>query len=285
MSTALAVLQKGNLQLTDLEELILAEAAADGAAYDPIPTKLTIAPGGINQFVTSDGETLKTFTAIIALSQKARAYWPDKGTGMPPLCASYDGARGVLNTVPTLEQLRAAATAREPHPALRLLDAGQALPPAYDCATCPLNQWGSVHQGGGVGKGKACKTLRRLVPLVDGWAQPALLTLPPTSVKGFDTYCSSLGRQKSAYFAVRTKFELTGDRSANGDPFSIAAFTMVERLAAAAEVQAVIAIRREFETLVRTLPIEGSEYDVVDESGGYVDGGTAGMQADDAPPF
>lgn len=290
MSTALTALQRNEMQLSELESLILQEAAQDGAAYDPIPTKLTIAPGGINQYVTSDGETLKTFTAIVAISQKARAYWSEKGTGQPPLCSSGDGARGVFNTAPTPEQLRAALTAKEPHLALKLMDAGAPLPDFYACIACPLSRWGSVHQGGASGKSQACKTLRRLVLLVDGWTQPALLTLPPTSTKGWDAYCSALSRQRSAYFAVRTKFDLMSGKSGGGDPYSMALFGVADKLTDKDEIQAVIAIRREFEALVRSMPIESAEYDVVDENGAYVDAGAngAGRRAagdDELPPF
>ena len=290
MSTAITALQRNGAQLSELEELILQEAAGDGAAYDPIPTKLTIAPGGINQYVTSDGETLKSFTAIVAISQKARAYWSEKGTGQPPLCSSSDGARGVFSGAPTTEQLRAALTAKEPHWALKLMDAGAPLPDLYECIACPLSRWGSVHQGGASGKSQACKTLRRLVLLVDGWTQPALLTLPPTSVKGWDAYCSSLSRQRSAYFAVRTKFELKSDKSVNGDPYSMALVTMAEKLTDKAEIQAVISIRREFEALVRSMPIQSTEYDVTDENGEYVDaaggfGGRGAGEDDEDAPF
>ena len=136
----------------------------------------------------------------------------------------------------------------------------------FDCATCPLAQWGSVHQGGVMGKGQACKTLRRLVVLVDGWAQPALLTLPPTSVKPWDTYASVLARNKSAYFAHRTLLTLAGQKSATNDAYSMVEVES-DGLLSKEEVGAVIAIRREFESLVRNMPIDGSEYEVVDENG------------------
>lgn len=270
MTNALATLQKGAIKLSEMEELILAEAAQDSAAYDPIPTRIKIGPGGINQFVTSDGETLKELHAIVAISQKARAYWPDKGTGAPPLCASPNGSDGMFNPAASDAQIKAAMSAKAPHAAIVALSKkGASLPPAdqlFDCATCPLAQWGSVHQGGATGKGQACKTLRRLVVLVDGWTQPALLTLPPTSVKVWDTYCSVLARNKSAYFAHRTLLTLSGQKSANNDAYSIVEVES-DGLLSKEGVTAVIAIRREFEALVRNMPIDGSEYEVVDDNG------------------
>lgn len=257
----LAVLNQGQIELSELEMMILEEAALDAAAFDPIPTKITIAPGGINAFKASSGEVLPELNAIIAISQKARAYWPEKGSGSPPLCASLDSSAGSFNVDAPDLQLKAATSARDPHIAIRLLDAGKPVPAAFDCATCPLNKWGSIHQGNQQGKGKACKELRRLVILVDGWMQPALLTLPPTSIKSFDGYASALAQKKGAYFAVRTRIELEARKTANGDPYSIAVFTPVTKLTDPAQVKAVIAMRKEYAALVRDLGISPDEYD------------------------
>lgn len=285
MTTALSVLQRNELQLTELEQMILEESAQDTASYDPIPTKITIAPGGINVFSTSDGETMKSIKAIIAVSQKARAYWPEKGTGSPPMCASQDGSHGVVAPEVTDAQYRAAITARDPHPVIRLMDANKPIPQFFDCATCPLAQWGSVHQGGATGKSQACKSLRRLVVLIDGWAQPALLTLPPTSLRNFDLYASGKARRKAAYWAGRTKITLEAQKSNNGEPYSVAAFAGDSPFEDKAELMAVIEIRRQFSELVRGMPIESSEYEVVD--GGDTDPRTVdpdtGEIAD--PPF
>ena len=259
----LATLQKGELKLSEIDQMILEEAAADEDAFDIIPTKITIAPGGINVFSTSDGEAMKTLTAIIAVSQKARAYWPEKGTGSPPLCASYDGRRGVFNTMATDAQCKAATGAREPHPAIPLLDANRPIPDAFPCATCPLSQWGSTHQNG-VGKSKACKELRRLVIIVDGWTAPALLTLPPTSIRAFDAYASGLQQKRLSYFAVRTKITLEAKKTVNGEPYSVAAFAVDGKLADAEQVKAVIALRAEYKRLVGQMEIVGDEYDETD---------------------
>ena len=72
MTTAITKLQN-NVQLTELELMIMEEAEAEENAFDMIPTRLTIAPGGINQFSTTDGETMKEVMAIVAVSQKAQA--------------------------------------------------------------------------------------------------------------------------------------------------------------------------------------------------------------------
>ena len=283
-SNALAVLLKNELQLSDIERMILAETEQDDAAFDPIPTKITIAPGGTGYFNTTDGEAMRALdSAIVVVSQKARAYWPQKGTGKPPLCSSRDGSHGVFNHLASDEQITAGTGALDPHPAIRLIDEKRPIPDTFSCLSCPLAQWGSTHQNG-PGKGMACKTLRRLVVLVDGWSQPALLTLPPTSVKIWDTYCSGLDRKKSAYFAVRTRIELDpSGKSVNGDPYSVVKVSTTEKLTATAELLAVIEIRRQYAELVKTMDIAGDEYDVTDGDGGQVVAGKSDEELDQLP--
>lgn len=285
MTNALAVLQGKNLQLTELEELILAESAHEEAAYDPIPTRIKISPGGVGVFATNDGETFKNFTGIIAISQKARAYWPEKGTGQPPMCSSPDGSIGIVNGEVTDAQFRAAITAKKPHPVIKILEGNGIIPPHFSCSTCPLSDWGSVHQGGSTGKSQACKTLRRLVVLKDGWAQPALLTLPPTSISNFDAYASALARNKSAYWAERSKVALESQKSGGGDPYSIATFTADSPLKDKAELMAVIEIRRQFEELVRGMPIDGNEYEADSAPQAETESERILRESDTTPPF
>lgn len=276
----LAVLQNSAVQLSEEEQLILAESAAEDAAFDLIPTKLTIAPGGIGVFKSSTGEVMPELRCIIAVSQKARAYWPEKGSGSPPLCASLDGSMGIFNVDAPDKQLKEAATARDPHIGLRLLDAGKPVPDAVDCATCPLSQWGSAHQGGKEGKAQACKSLRRLVVLIDGWTQPALLTLPPTSIKLFDSYASGLQQKRSAYWAVRTMITQEAKKSGGGDPYGVAIFTTGGKLEPD-QLRAVIAIRKEYAALVRDLGITPDEYD----DAGTVTANGSDEDIDSALPF
>ena len=269
MSNAIVLITGASGGLSEVEEMILAEAGNDQRAFETIPTKITIAPGGIGAFATSDGETMKTISGVVAVAQIARAYWPEKGSKRPPLCSSPDGVTGILNQEPAIEQVRAAGTAAMPHTALRLMDAGQPVPERFSCVDCPMSQWGSVHQDGKAGgKSQACKELRRLVVLVDGWAQPALLTLPPTSIKAWDAFCSMQQRNRSAYWAVRVTISLEKQNSNGGDPYSTVVITPKEKLADKTLLQAVIAIRREYEQLVRSMSISPDEYRTAPDTGG-----------------
>lgn len=257
--------------LSEVEAMILAESAGEEQAFKTIPTKLTIAPGGIGAFATQDGETMKSITGVVAVSQIARAYWPEKSSKRPPLCSSHDGVTGTLNQKPEAEQVRAAAGAATPHEAIRLFDAGEAVPPTFSCAACPMSQWGSAHQDNKASNSQACKELRRLVVLVDGWTQPALLTLPPTSIKAWDAFCSAQQRNRSAYWAVRVKIGLDKQSSQGGDAYSTVTIEAIERLTDKGILQAVIKIREEYAKLVREMNITGDEYRAAGDNGDVVD--------------
>jgi len=259
MTTAITKLQT-DVQLTELELMIMEEAEQEENAFDLIPTRIKILPGGLNQFGTTDGEVMTEIMAIVAVSQKSRAYWPGKDSdNAAPLCTSADGVHGNFAISPTKGQLTDAINHRAVHPAVRLYDEQQPFPDFFDCATCPLGQWDSADTG----RGQACKTLRRLVIFVGGWVAPALLTLPPTSVKVWDIYCSALRNKRSSYFAVRTKLTLEKAKSAGGDRYSILSVQMAGALTEP-EVQTVMELRRQFAEYVRELPIDSSDYVTVD---------------------
>lgn len=255
MSNALAVISSNGTALTELENAVLAELDADnGGAYDYQPTRIKFPSGGMMAFSVDDSDTLKPpVKAIIAVSQKARAFWPAKDTaGQPPLCSSPDGVAGMFDT--TSDQVAAAAGLAFRHPALDTLDPEQAGGP-WQCATCAMAQWGS-----GNGRGQACKSLRRLIVLVEGWTMPAIMTLPPTSIKAFDTYASACARTRGgAYFTNWTRIELAQESNGAGIKFSVAKFS-VEKPLSQAELAAVIDVRHQYAQLIRELGIGGDDY-------------------------
>lgn len=275
MTTAITKLQT-SVQLSELELMIMEEAEQEENAFDMIPTRIKIAPGGINQFSTSEGDVMKEVVAIVAISQKARAYWPGKDSDTPsPLCTSPDGLHGNFALTPTKGQLQDAVNHRVVHPAIRLYDEQKPFPDFFDCASCPLSQWDSADAG----RGQACKALRRLVIFVDGWVAPSLLTLPPTSIKVWDTYCSALKNKRSSYFAVRSRLTLEKAKSAGGDPYSILSVQVAGALTPT-EVQAVMELRRQFAEYVRELPIDAGDYATVDTAAQTIDPETGEIHSD-----
>ncbi len=249
MTTALTMLGRNKTELTPAEQAVLAELDQDHNAYDYVPTRIKFPSGGMMAFSIDDTDTLKPpVRAIVAVSQKSRAWWPDKDTqGKPPMCQSPDGVGGIFNSD---ADFTAALNFPIQHPGLEP-NSGSLFP----CDKCPLAQWGS-----GMGKGQACKALRRLIVLVDGWTMPAIMTLPPTSVKAFDQYASARARERgAAYFTAWTRIELTQNTNEAGIKYSVAKFT-VDGPLSAAELTTVIGIRHQYADLVRNLGIEGDDY-------------------------
>jgi len=86
-----------------------------------------------------------------------------------------------------------------------------------DCAGCPMNQWGSAD----VGKGKACKNVRRLAVITEDSLEDAdsieaaevrTLSVPVTSVKNWKAYVrNKLPEIKRPSYGVITTITVTPD--------------------------------------------------------------------------
>lgn len=243
-------------ELSEIEAMIMAEEGEDNNSFTLQPIRAKIAPGGIGQFLLGE-DTVKKFSAVVAISQVARGYWPSKeSTGAPPICASSDGIRGKFNVDADETQLHDAAAARTPHPAINIMGGGKDVPGSFDCARCPLSQWGSAEQG----RGQACKSLRRLLVLPKGWSMPVILTLPPTSNRPWDEYATNRKAAKSSYFAVETLFELDSAKSDGGQTYNFVKVSAAGPLDAET-VSAVIAVRHEYRSLVGEMAVVGDDYD------------------------
>ena len=258
-STALIQLG-GQTALTEVEAAILAEMQDESNAYDPQFPRIKVAPGGIGQFLVGE-DTAKSFTGVVVISRKIRGYWPDSGTGAPPLCSSPDGAHGLFNSDAPDTDYAAAMKTKFPHRGVVMLTENLPLPTHFDCASCPLSQWGSEHQRrGGAGKGKACKEMRRLLVLVDGFAMPAIFNLPPTSIRAWDSFASGLAARRSAYFAVKVKFELDSAKATGGETYNVVKVSLAGALDAG-QVGMVGEIRRQYMEFFAGMAIDSSEYD------------------------
>ena len=254
MSNSLIVSSNGTA-LSAVQAAVLAEMDAEGqAGYEFIPERIKLGAGGMLAFQSSDGTILQPpFEGIVVIAQRARAYWPVKGTGStPPLCSSRDGLEGYFD--PHSELAKEAAKAAVQHPAVLTLDAAAAEGP-WLCAHCPLSEFGSA----AVGNGQACKSLRRLVVLIKGWAAPVLLTLPPTSCKIWDQYVSGRRSRGKAYFDAWARIGLTSDKSRTGDPYAKLSISAGDPLNEG-QLAEVIAMRRQYEALVRELGIAADDY-------------------------
>jgi hypothetical protein len=77
------------------------------------------------------------------------------------------------------------------------------------CKKCPLSVFGSAGLFGLQSRGQACNDLRRLLLWRPALTIPMILTLPPTSIRKFDGYCSSLSAGGKQFNRVITEISLS----------------------------------------------------------------------------
>jgi hypothetical protein len=139
-----------------------------------------------------DSEFTTTFDAIIVDQRTNRVYFSKpfgEGDATGPDCNSQDGLVGVGD-------------------------------PGGQCATCPLNQWGSK------GAGKACTERRLLFLVLPGNTLPVTLSLPPTALRPLRDYLMKLGSASVPFYGVVTRFSLKQTQSKTGITFSVPDFSL-----------------------------------------------------------
>ena len=97
----------------------------------------------------------------------------------------------------------------------------------HDCASCPLNQWGSAtpREGQTESRGKACREGVDLYLLRRGGVLPMVLGIPPTSLRPLRRYMLGLANSETRFNEVETTVGV-----AKGDAASVATFQRGERL-------------------------------------------------------
>ncbi len=279
MSTSLILRPAG--EMTETQAAMLAEMDAEGlAGFTFKPLKISLPLGGnTSAFTLSDGDMLKApVKMIVAVAQRKRSYYPGKDvSNIPPLCASADEISGRFD--PTSEQVKLALASPIRHPALNALDPARAVGP-WPCAACPLGQWESVGDGG---RGQACKVRRALLVIVQGWSMPAVLSLPPMSVKFWDTFASGMRQRGAAYFSRWLEIGLNKATNPKGTPYAHITIKLDAPLTDA-EAAEVMQIRAMYGELVRTMNLDGDEY-VDAEQASNLDGGTVDSTTSEEDPF
>jgi hypothetical protein len=100
-------------------------------------------------------------------------------------------------------------------------------PVHHECATCPMNQYGSAAQG----DGKACKNTRPLFVLVKNPESgelgviPKVLRVPPTSLSLVKGFVVNVAADYGSYYGVLTKFTVfqkNQNQTHNNIKFSVA---------------------------------------------------------------
>lgn len=246
----------------ELRRMIEAESAADDQPFEFKPSRIRIASGGSGHFQFNSGEMEATLTGVVALAQTVRGYWPtDKITSLPPLCSSPNGQSGYWSNVDDQKQIQQAQQTALPHRAIELLSyRDQEFPESFDCKSCVMNQWGSAPGGG---RGKGCKEMRRLLIILDGHTMPAVLTLPPTSLKNYDEFFSGIVGMGQKYWL--TRIELTQTKVEGEYPHGIVNFKRDPQSLDPEQIRAVIAIRQAYESLIKERPVTSGEYAQTEE--------------------
>jgi len=108
--------------------------------------------------------------------------------GVPPNCSSDDGVVGFGDPL------------------------GKGIEERRDCATCPMNQWGSAVNG----PGKRCAERRLLFVLRKNDRIPIMVVIPPTSLKNAKAYFLRLVQNNVPYYGVITGLTLSKVKSKAG---------------------------------------------------------------------
>ena len=212
------------------------------ADIDRVPFgRIKIAGGGAGVFnVTEagdeddDAKAVNEIVGVILFSHKTNAYWAEKygeSDDVTPTCASMNGDEG---TVTETQEL---------------------LP----CDKCPNNQFGIN------GSGKACKNMRRLYIMRDGDMFPLILTLPPTSLGGYDKFRTKILLGRKPMQSVLVKITLKSDKNPAGIKYSKASFEAVGILPPD-EAQRVKAYAAEFSGAAQRVGIKGDDANAAEQT-------------------
>lgn len=163
-----------------------------------------IAAGGGKSFeiITGDEDSDTSVSKIVGVvihSHQCNARFDESAQGEPPICSSQDGKYGIDAETGDVIQ----------------------------CENCPYNKYGSASKG----RGKACKNMIRLYIMIEGSPIPLVLTLPPTSIEGWQNYrLVSLPPKRLKPVDVLTEFTLSPQTSKSGNKYSVVKPKLVGKL-------------------------------------------------------
>lgn len=177
--TAVAVKKASSLQVANIQDLLKAQADANAGRIAPGGGK-AIRVGQDKSFTLPDGSKTRESIRVVVLDFVSRNEYYEgaynKDDMSPPACFA-------INADP--RQLAPSANSPD------IQNEG-------DCATCPMNQYGSAPSGAG----KACKNTRVLAVMLEGvdGAPPAedaeiwTIKVSPTALKSFDGFVANVHR-------------------------------------------------------------------------------------------
>jgi hypothetical protein len=171
--------------------LILENLEGDLLSFSDLD-KIKMPVGGSSSFVMASlsGEAeVKSFKGIILAQKTQRAYFEGEftGEGTAPVCSSADGYRSCAGKL---------------------------------CHTCQYAQFGTN------GKGQLCRLSKILFILQPENLLPAILSVPPSSLKGLKKYFLRLTSQRLPFNNVVTQFSTAKTQTPSGIKYSVLDFTL-----------------------------------------------------------
>lgn len=244
------------------------EAYADRERVTRLPKASIVHHGVAKPGVDLGGDLLRDFEAVIVIHEPRRGLWPktaeDAKSG-GPLCSSQDAVTPVQAVV--------IETTRGPEHT------------GPECAGCLFAQWGSaglMNLEAADSNGQACKQQILMVLLVRGKEVPVLLFVPPTSLKEFESYKSTMAYAGKSLIGHYTRFRVEKAEGASGYAYGALSMEPGDVLDMA-DRRRMFALRAMYESTVRATTVAAAADDVagVDEQGEVVDAEVVG---DEPPP-
>lgn len=232
-----AIIENFDLQVIseDLKEAIAEEM--DGLGTIPFDRIKVPAGGSLAwEIPTEDPDAPESATELVGVilyHHPINAYWKDAFTGgnAQPDCASMDAKKGVDRETGEVK----------------------------DCASCPYNQFGSA------GAGKACKNTHRIYLVREGNPVPYVLTLPPTSLKGFRDYIGkSIIIKGMRSYGVITRITLKKEQNSGNIAYSRAVFTFAGKLTEE-QKKAALSMAEAVKETDKNTAIDSADYQVAEE--------------------
>lgn len=221
----MAEIQKYTGALAELSDAL--EPDAQGYTAQMVVVKIA---HDTSMFAIPSLAPVKRFDALILASRRVRTFFPKCGTKVAekelaeatsnrPICSSDDYEHGVMADIDWDDVTKI----HEQHPARMIKQ--ELAKGGLSCRACPYNQWGSVTMLGKEGRGKACGDVRRLLLWSEGIKIPQLLQVPTTSIRAWDSFCSSLDAAGLKHTMVITEIALE-PKSSGSMNWSVLTFSM-----------------------------------------------------------
>lgn len=190
METAIA-----EFDLSEVREIYSEILAAQEEVGGTLVYRAKIPAGGGRSFDIDTGNedtdtSVQKLVGVVIHSHKCNALFEEGTQGDPPICSSMDGLVG--------------------YNAANEEDCG--------CMDCPHNKFGT----GKNGVGKACKNMIRLYMMVEGSPIPLVLSLPPTSMRGWQNFrLGVLGPRRLKPHEVVVELSLSAEQNKAGIKYSV----------------------------------------------------------------